>query len=103
MQQAQIHEAQIAARSKMYFNSAREAFERGKLRALGVPDLPAYPGDGSTACLTNCRCVWNCEQDTIDNEPVWNCFWDIQGPDDANCQDCLDRHNDWYPLVVPAA
>lgn len=102
MQLDQLHEAQIAARSKMYFNSAREAYERGKARALGAPTMPAYPGDGSTACLTNCRCMWDYQQGTKDGQPVWNCYWNIQGPDDANCVDCLDRHGKWHPLVVPA-
>ena len=46
-----IHEAQISARSQMYMNSAREAYERANMRASGVADLPAYPGDGSTICL----------------------------------------------------
>jgi hypothetical protein len=82
--------AQIRARARMYINSAREAYERGKQRAHiearfdevkwvldpeaeSCPDCVefaamewrpmrlnpyggAFPGDGSTQCLTNCRC-----------------------------------------------
>lgn len=82
-----LSEEQIAARSAMYINSAREAFERAKERTVVKAgyDLEAwrlgfvrtehcddcvgyeamswqpvgtfpYPGDGSTVCLTNCKC-----------------------------------------------
>jgi len=76
----------VAARSNMYINSAREAYERGLKRRLRgsaydeerwvlgdaehcddcvalaargwVPfgALPTVPGAGQTACLTNCQC-----------------------------------------------
>ncbi len=79
-----LSERQIAARIAMYINSAREAFERAKRKAASgatqerwVMDPEAehcvdcvdydsqgwqpigtfpFPGDGSTECLTNCRC-----------------------------------------------
>lgn len=81
-----LTEAQIAARSRMYVNSAREAYERGHRRAIrgtrsevrwnlgsteehcgdcldlaargwmDIDDLDIYPGGGSTQCLTNCDC-----------------------------------------------
>lgn len=80
-----LSEAQIAARARMYVNSAREAYERGHYRAVsGTHDevrwmlgdsehcsdcedlaavgwqsmdaLSTYPGAGATACLTNCKC-----------------------------------------------
>jgi len=100
---SELRETQVAARSKMYLNSAREAYERGKMRAHGVPQLPAYPGDGSTVCLTNCRCAWRIEEqrDEEGNLLGWNCYWEIIGPDDANCPDCLDRMGRWNPYVVP--
>ncbi len=46
----ELTEAQIAARARMYINSAREGFERGQARAYGL-SLPQYPGDGRTVCL----------------------------------------------------
>ena len=49
--EGKLSEAQIRARSAMYINSAREGFERGQARAFGIPELPAYPGDGQTICL----------------------------------------------------
>lgn len=80
-----LSEAQIRARSKMYINSGREAFERAKRRNFEDKEIdeerwrltPAehcksclgfeaegwqplghfpFPGQGKTLCLTNCRC-----------------------------------------------
>lgn len=77
---------QVARRAQMYINAAREAFEKGQRAAmvfagftevvwlLGVAEhcddckdqndlgwrpvdsLPFVPGEGRTACLTNCKC-----------------------------------------------
>jgi len=79
-------EDQIAARSRMYINSGREGYERARARVAdehgydeeiwiidpgaencqdcldfaGMGWQPVgtfpFPGDGSTACLTNCKC-----------------------------------------------
>jgi hypothetical protein len=76
----------------MYMRSAREAFERGKMRAWGIPDLPAWPGDGSTECLTNCRCHWEFEP----WQGYINCYWIIDW-EAENCQDCIDRYHLWNP------
>lgn len=83
--EGELTEAQIAARSRMYTNSAREGYERAVLKTakgLGFdeelwvigsvnpcPDCVdnasadwqplgtfSTPGDGSTVCLTNCDC-----------------------------------------------
>lgn len=80
-----LTEGQIRARSAMYIRSAREAYERAKLRAfagkgiveerwllgiaehcvdcidfssLGWQPLGTFPvpGQGATVCLTNCQC-----------------------------------------------
>lgn len=86
-------EKQIAARSQMYMNSSREAFERGKTRAHGVPPLPAYPGDGQTRCLTNCKCEWVFEP----TETGVNCYWKLNPAE--HCDDCLNNAARWNPLV----
>ena len=82
-----LSEGQITARSRMYINSAREAFERARARVAVIggydeemwilfspaehcPDCEDFalmgwqpigffsvPGDGSTVCLTNCKCT----------------------------------------------
>lgn len=46
-----LSEAQIRARAAMYVRSSRDSFERAKAAAMGAPELPAYPGDGTTECL----------------------------------------------------
>jgi len=96
---ARFFEAQIAARSRMYMRSSREAFERAKARAVGVPPLPAYPGDGSTRCLTNCACQWEIIPEVQDDGAiVYNCYWRL-GPTE-HCPDCIERSRQWNPYTV---
>lgn len=96
-----IHEAQIASRSQMYMDSSREAFERGQMRAYGIPSLPDYPGAGNTACLTRCRCHWEYES-VLDEEGVligYNCTW-VLDPPAEHCDDCDAYSQQWAPLFV---
>ena len=97
-----LSEAQIQARAAMYVNSAREAYHRGKARALGVPldRLPALPADGQTRCLTNCRCSWRFEPVYNDAGDLvgWECYWEINPAE--HCDDCLANHETWYPLFI---
>lgn len=100
---ANLHEAQIAARSRMYVRSAREAYERANARTRGAPELPAYPGDGSTVCLTNCACHWELEpvEDEATGEIVeWEAYWTLGMTE--HCPDCLERAEMWNPLRIPA-
>jgi len=95
-----IHEAQIANRAQMYMDSAREAFERGKMRAHGVLELPEYPGGGSTPCLTRCRCEWIYEEVYEGEELVgYNCTWQLD-PNADHCEGCLEYEAKWNPLFV---
>ena len=98
-----IHEAQISARSRMYMNSSREAFERGQMRAHGIPSLPDYPGAGNTACFTNCRCAWQYEEvyDESGEFLGWNCTW-VLDPPAEHCVDCDAYSRQWNPLFVAA-
>ena len=98
-----IHEAQIAHRSQLYTDSARQAFERGKMRAHGVPELPEYPGGGSTPCYGNCKCEWIIEEVRDENENLlgWNCTWKLND-DAAHCTGCPEYAATWNPLFVPA-
>jgi hypothetical protein len=89
----QLTEAQIRIRSRMYVDSATQAFERGHTESLGVPKLPAYPGDGSTQCRSNCKCHWElAEQPTH-----WEATWKLGLAE--HCPDCVQRSTDWAPLV----
>jgi hypothetical protein len=88
-------EAQIAARAQLYHHSSVRAFELGRARSYGDLKLPAYPGDGSTACRVNCRCHW----DIRPTETGWDCYW-MLGATERTCGDCLGRARDWSPYVV---
>ena len=90
-------EAGIAARARMYPESASQAYERGNTESRGMPQLPAYPGDGSTQCLSNCKCRWLIKE----TDDAWECTWKISPAE--NCPDCLDRAQRWAPLMVPKA
>jgi len=88
-------EAQIKARSQLYINSGRQAYERGRVAALGMPSLPAYPGDGSTQCLTNCQCHW----EITEAETEWLAYWTLGAAE--HCPDCVQRAQDWAPYRMP--
>ena len=97
-----LSEAQIRARARMYVDAGHLAFERGRAEAFGMPTLPAYPGDGQTACLTRCWCSW-------DHVPVieqgvligWDSTWKLENRVD-HCEDCPKNAKLWAPLFVPA-
>jgi hypothetical protein len=86
---------QVASRMQMYFNSSRESFERGRAAALGIPRLPAYPGDGSTQCRTNCQCSW----DITEAEDEWLAYWRLGVAE--HCPDCVRRSQEWAPYRIP--
>ena len=89
----QITPAQANARLKMYVNSANQALWKGITRDM--PELPAYPGDGSTVCLTNCQCTW----EIVPVEGGFNCYWRLGVAE--HCEDCVQRSQEWNPLFVP--
>lgn len=96
MADGKLSAGQIEARSKLYVASATVAHERGNAAAHGEPDLPAYPGDGSTECFANCRCAWHIEQDDEEYRATWKAK-----DDGATCDDCERRGQDWNPLTIP--
>ena len=88
-----LSEAQIVARMNMYINSANQALWKGHAKDLPI-DLPAYPGDGSTVCLTNCRCTWDLRPvaDGID------AYWQLGKSE--HCPDCVERSQKWSPYKI---
>lgn len=91
----QLSEQQIAARAALYFNSATQATERGRSAARGLT-LPAYPGDGSTECRSNCKCRLDIEETSTE----WRVYWRL-GAAEKHCTTCPERAATWAPLVVP--
>lgn len=88
-----LSEAQIAARAASYFNSATQAFERGRAAARGL-SLPAMPGDGSTECRSNCKCRWEIEETSTE----WRATWTQSAAE--HCPTCNERAGMWNPLVI---
>lgn len=92
---ASMTEDQIGARSEMYVSSGTESFEIARVKSYSQDlDLPQYPGDGQTVCLTNCKCHWRIE----DNEDSFVCNWIVYSKEP--CGDCEDAGSLYSPLVV---
>ena len=92
-----LTEAQIAARSALYHQSGTAAYERANAYMRGLPTLPYYPGDGTTACRANCQCHWDIRQIA---PGVWDCYWILGAAE--HCEDCLSRADTDAPLHVEA-
>lgn len=86
--------AQIEARSQMYINAATHSYEQGQAAERGVK-LPAYPGDGTSECLVNCKCSWR----IVDEGEAWACTWVRSAKE--SCPTCLRRAQEWNPLRIP--
>lgn len=87
-------QAAMDARAQMYGRAMRQSYERG--RARGLP-LPAVPGDGSTECLSNCRCAWRIRWIDRAAGDV-DCHWELGKAE--HCDDCRDRARRWSPLRI---
>jgi len=89
--------AQIRARGRLYIESASQAYERAQAEVRGISGphaLPAYPGDGTSACRSNCRCSWEFRE----TETTWEATWTLHPAE--HCEDCLSRASEWAPYVV---
>ena len=83
-------------RAEMYAQSIGASYWDG--RTKGLP-LPAMPKDGTTQCLTNCKCKWRIEwldEETGDADAYW-----VRDADDS-CQTCVQRESDWNPFRIRA-
>lgn len=87
--------SQAMYRARMYINSSTQAFERARAAGYGL-DLPQYPGDGSTQCLTNCKCEWDIQFD--EETFTFSCYWRLGYAE--HCPDCLDAEKIYSPYVV---
>jgi hypothetical protein len=87
----EISPRQAISRFGMYINSANEALWKALTRDYPFT-LPAYPGDGSTECLVNCKCEWH----IVKVEGGYDCYWVID-TEAENCEDCQIRAKEWNP------
>lgn len=84
----------MEARARMYAAAMRQSYERARAGRL---ELPAYPGDGSSECLTNCRCGWRIVW--LDKEKGnADCYWTLGRVE--HCETCTSRARRWAPLKV---
>lgn len=81
------------ARAEMYAESIKAPYWRGAVKMLA---LPAMPADGTTQCLTRCRCSWDITQ--LDGDGNYDCTWLMSAIE--HCQTCRQRALDWAPLRV---
>lgn len=73
----------IATRAQMYIFSAVQMYWR---QVVGI-GLPAYPGDGTTDCVTACQCEWEERDDGF--------YWRLG--DAHHCHICPERAQEWAP------
>jgi hypothetical protein len=110
LEDGKVDASAIGARAELYMKASVLAFERGRALGMGVPELPAYPADG-TDCLVNCRCAWQIARveaegaaysDAVYSGELlgWNCTWVVRG-DAHTCETCDERGRRWSPLFVP--
>ncbi len=93
IQSAKEWQAGWNSRAAMYAKSIAAPYWRGKTRML---PLPAMPADGTTQCLTNCKCAWSVVD--LDGENNYDCTWIMN--DVEHCQTCRQRAADWAPLKI---
>ena len=89
--------AQIRARANLYIEAGSQAFERAGAEVRGIKGprgLPAYPGDGTSECMTNCKCTW----EYAEKETAWECTWTLHPAE--HCGTCLERASTWAPYIV---
>lgn len=79
-----LSDAQIAARAGLYAGATRATWGKARWSGKG---LPAYPADGGTACLVNCKCSW-VERDGM-------MYWELGTAE--HCPDCESRAAQWAP------
>ena len=88
-----------AGRAAMYGESLGQCYQRAYIAArgsrVGLPDLPAYPRDGSTVCLTHCRCQWQIKKVSA---VYYEATWKLGVAE--HCPQCIERSQLWGPLSI---
>lgn len=86
--------SKIKSRAALYLNAANATLLIALTDSLGIPRLPAYPGDGSSSCRSNDKCTWKFQK--VDGG--WDCYWTLHPAE--HCPECLARSEAWNPLRV---
>src|SRR3990167_2381954 len=86
----------IRNRARMYLYAGNASFQDAAVAALGLPPLPAMPGDGSTVCLTACKCSWQIMR--LEGNGDFDCYWRLRPAE--HCETCETRASLWSPIQV---
>lgn len=86
-------------RAAMYGESLGQVYQRAYIAARGgrdqLPDLPAYPRDGSTVCRVHCRCEWRIKKVSA---VYYEATWKLGQAE--HCPDCIERAKVWSPISI---
>lgn len=94
--QEQHSAAGIKQRASLYTKAANATLQQARTVSIGLPLLPAYPGDASTECLGNCYCSWQIFQ--LSGSGNYDCYWRLRPAD--HCDQCVARATRWSPIEV---
>jgi len=94
-----LSEGQLNTRSRLYGAASSGTFEQGYQSERGLPPgiLPAQPGDGTTKCLTNCRCRWSIRTFSKEKQN-FDCNWMLGAAE--HCETCRERAREWLGLRI---
>ena len=92
----------MVRRLQMYGDAARHTLEHFIGIDQEYPPLPYEPGDGSTRCLTSCRCRWIVRRvrDSKNRLIGWYVTWRMSIAE--NCEDCVRRSKEWVNVFIEA-
>jgi hypothetical protein len=86
-------------RASMYGESLGQCYQRAYMAARSqrdqLPEMPAYPRDGSTQCITHCRCQWRFKKVS---SVYYEATWKLGKAE--HCKDCIERADLWGPLSI---
>jgi len=86
--------AAMRARARLYLNAGNASLQDGRSAAIGLPPLPAVPGDGTTICRANCKCTWQIV--SLPGEGNFDCYWRLRPAE--HCPTCEARAAAWFPI-----
>lgn len=81
-------------RSSLYANASRSAFEQGRSRSWTGARMPAYPGDGQSECMSNCKCHWSYK--SVDGR--LEARWKLGSSE--HCPGCVTNAMVYNPYIV---
>jgi hypothetical protein len=94
----EINYEAMKPRARLYRNAANATLQNATTAHMGIPDLPAYSGDGTSECLTNDACSWRIEK--LPGDGNFDAYWTLSEAE--HCETCLKRAQVWNPLQIRA-